>query len=412
MNPKLFVYIYQSKLLILIIPMNAAKIYLKKNEEKRIRSGHLWVFSNEIISTEGEPQNGDLVEIYDSKLNLLGTGFYNNSSLIAVRVLSETKIDNLKALFRQRIIRASKLRGDFYPGRESYRMVFSESDFLPGLIIDKYNNTFVLQIYSFGMYENIGIVVEILKEEFAAENIFTKNEEYFRKLEGLPVEDKIFLGEKKGEMINDGSVKFNIDFEKGHKTGFYYDQTDNRYFIEKFTAGKKVLDGFCNSGGFGLHAAKAGASSVTFVDSSSSEIENAKRNFNLNELTSESEFVVSDVFDFLETCINEKRYFDVVMIDPPAFAKNRKSIPIAKKGYERLNKLAFRIITDNGFLVTSSCSHHITESDFIQIINQAAVKTGKKIQQIYLHGASIDHPKLPAMPETGYLKFLVLRLGN
>jgi 23S rRNA (cytosine1962-C5)-methyltransferase len=382
-----------------------AKIYLKKNEERRIKTGHLWVFSNEIDHLEGEAHNGELIELYDSKKNFIGSGFYNKNSLIAVRILSNKKIDDLKELFRKRINKAFDLRKSMYPERNSFRLVFSESDFLPGLIIDKYNNTFVLQVYSYGMEKNIGLIVEVLKDDLAAENIFTKNEEYFRKLEGLPIEDKIYLGEMKSEIINDGAVEFNIDFSKGHKTGFYFDQSDNRFFIERFVKGKKVLDAFCYSGGFGLHAARAGASSITLVDSSSKAIENAKQNFKLNELPAESEFIVSDVFDFFETCIREKKYFDVVMIDPPAFAKNRKSVPVAKKGYTKLNRLALQIVSENGFLVTSSCSHHISGDIFMEIVNQSALKAGRKIKQIYFNGASLDHPRLPAMPETGYLKF-------
>jgi 23S rRNA (cytosine1962-C5)-methyltransferase len=354
---------------------------------------------------EGEAHNGELIELYDSKKNFIGSGFYNKNSLIAVRILSNKKIDDLKELFRKRINKAFDLRKSMYPERNSFRLVFSESDFLPGLIIDKYNNTFVLQVYSYGMEKNIGLIVEVLKDDLAAENIFTKNEEYFRKLEGLPIEDKIYLGEMKSEIINDGAVEFNIDFSKGHKTGFYFDQSDNRFFIERFVKGKKVLDAFCYSGGFGLHAARAGASSITLVDSSSKAIENAKQNFKLNELPAESEFIVSDVFDFFETCIREKKYFDVVMIDPPAFAKNRKSVPVAKKGYTKLNRLALQIVSENGFLVTSSCSHHISGDIFMEIVNQSALKAGRKIKQIYFNGASLDHPRLPAMPETGYLKF-------
>lgn len=388
-----------------------AKVHLKKNEERRIKSGHLWIFSNEILDIEGEPANGDLADIYDSKNNYLGTGFYNHNSLISVRILSGEKIEDLKELLRKRLIKAFDLRKSLYPDLNSFRMVFSESDFLPGLIIDKYNNTFVLQIYSFGMEKNIGLITGILEHELNAENIFTKNEEYFRKLEGLPVEDTIIKGSVKNEIINDGSVKYEIDFEKGHKTGFYFDQSDNRFFIEKLVNEKKVLDAFCNSGGFGLHAAKTGASSVTFVDSSNREIESAKGNFKLNEFSAAGEFIVSDVFEYLEKCIREGKFFDVVMIDPPAFAKNRKSVPVAKKGYEKLNRLALQVVDQNGFLVTSSCSYHISENEFVQIVTRAAEKTGIKIQQIYFNGASLDHPALPAMAETQYLKFGVFYKG-
>ena len=388
-----------------------AKIYLKKKEERRIKAGHLWVFSNELAGTEGDPQNGDLTEVYDYKKNLIGTGFYNKNSLIAIRLISSVKVDDMKVLFRTRLTSANELRKKLYPGRDSYRMVFSESDFLPGLIIDKYNSTFVMQVYSAGMEKNIDMLVDILKSDFSAENIFTKNEEYLRKLEGIDPEDNIYLGERKREMISDGLIKYEIDFEKGQKTGFYFDQSDNRFFIEKLAAGKTVLDAFCNSGGFGLHAAKAGAVSVDFIDSSANEIQSAENNFKLNELSCDSQFTADDVFDFLEKCINEKRKFDIVMIDPPAFAKNRKTVPVAKKGYERLNRLAIQSVKDNGFLVTSSCSHHIKSDEFLEIINNASIKTVRKIQLVQFNSASLDHPQIPSMPETTYLKFAVFRIA-
>ena len=389
--------------------MNSS-ILLKKNEERRIKAGHLWIFSNEIASAEGDPQNGDTVEIFDSRNNFLGTGFYNKNSLIAVRLISSGKVDDLKAELQSRLTAAYELRKNLYPERDSFRMVFSESDFLPGLIVDKYKSTFVMQVYSAGMEKNISLLVDILKNDFSAENIFTKNEEYLRKLEGIPAEDKIYQGKIENAVISDGYIKYEIDFGKGHKTGFYFDQSDNRFFIERLSPGKNVLDAFCNSGGFGLHAAKSGASSVTFVDSSSNEIGNAENNFTLNGLSSDSQFIAEDVFDYLEKCKGEKRTFDMVMVDPPAFAKNRKSVPVAKKGYERLNRLALNIIEKGGFLVTSSCSHHINRADFLEIINNASIKTGRKIQLVHLSSASLDHPQLPSMPETTYLKFAVFRV--
>ncbi|MHB8580613.1 MAG: class I SAM-dependent rRNA methyltransferase [Ignavibacteriaceae bacterium] len=386
------------------------KIFLRKNEERRINAGHLWIFSNEIEKLEGTADNGDLVEIFDARNNFIGTGFYNKNSLIAVRLLDKSQIDNFREFVEIKIKDAFALRKLFYPDRNSFRLIFSESDLMPGLIIDKYNDTFVLQIYSAGMQKNIAAVISVLQNEFNAKNIFTKNETYFRTLEGLPEADEIFLGESTSEIIDDGSVKFRIDFQKSHKTGFYFDQCDNRLFIEKFVKGKTVLDAFCNSGGFGLHSAKAGASSVTFVDSSASEIENSKFNFELNNLVNQAEFVVSDVFDYLGKLLPESKKFDVVMIDPPAFAKSKKTLSTAKKGYEKLNRMALQLVSKNGILVTSSCSHHLEKEEFIQIVNSAAVKLQKRIQLINYNGASIDHPVIPAMPETVYLKFAVFRV--
>ena len=388
-----------------------SKIHLKRNEERRINSGHLWVFSNEIGSIEESPENGDLVEVYGSKNNFLGTGFYNKNSLISVRILSKDKIVDLYNLFKRKLSSAVELRKIFYPSRESYRLVFSESDFLPGLIVDKYNNTFVLQIYSFGMDKNIELIIRILKEEFSAENIFTKNEAYFRKLEGLPAEDKIYFGNIKNEIIDDGAIKYKIDFEAGQKTGFYFDQSDNRFFIERICRNKSVADLFCNSGGFGLHAARAGASSVTFVDSSSAEIGNAKYNYQLNNLKCTAEFIAGDVFDFIKGCISQGKKYDLVILDPPAFAKSKKDLAPAKKGYEKLNRMGLQILNDRGYLVTSSCSHHLSKSEFIQIINSAAAKSGKNIQLLHFNGASLDHPELPGMNETSYLKFCIFRVN-
>lgn len=386
------------------------KLFLKKNEERRIKSGHLWVFSNEIGKIDGNALSGNIVDVFDYKENLLGTGLYNKNSLIAVRLLGNEFERNFSAYASSALKKAYALRKQFYPDRESFRFVFSESDFMPGLIIDKYNNTFVLQIYSFGMQKNIQPIIDVLKSDYKAENIFTRHESYFRKLEGLPEEDAVYLGSVKDEVIDDGEIKYKINFTNSQKTGFYFDQTDNRKFIEKFVNGKSVLDAFCNSGGFGLHSAFAGAASVTFVDSSAVEIENAKQNFDLNELKSEVEFMEEDVFDYLEKCTSINKSFDVVMLDPPAFAKNKKSIPSALKGYTKLNKLALQIINEEGYLATSSCSHHISKNDFIGAVNSASSKSGKRIQLIHLAGASLDHPQLPAMPETSYLKFAVFKV--
>ena len=403
------------------------KVILKKNEERRIKNGHLWIFSNEILSVEcktkslpaedsaeaGEElkiENGELVEVYDFRNNFIGSGFYNANSLIAVRLISKEKEFDLNSLFEKRLLSSFNFRKTLYPNRDSFRMVFSESDFLPGLIIDKYIDTFVLQVYSFGMERNIDDIVAVLKNNFSAKNIFTKNEEYFRKLEGLPVEDKTYLGEIKEEIISDGLINYKIDFSQSHKTGFYFDQCDNREFAGKFCKDKTVLDCFCNSGGFGLHAAKNGAESVTFVDSSKHEIENVKANFELNSFDCSQEYAADDVFDYLEKCISQNQKFDVVIIDPPAFAKNKKSLHAAVKGYEKLNRLALQVVNDEGLFFTSSCSHHLKEETFLDIIRSAAVKADKSIQLFHFNNASMDHPSLPAMEETIYLKFAGIRI--
>jgi len=365
------------------------RIILKKNEERRIKQGHLWVFSNEVEkivqNEECEVQNGDLVQVHDSKDNFIASGFYNANSLIAVRVLSYKEEVDLQKLFEQKLISAFNFRKSIFPHRNSFRMVFSESDFLPGLIIDKYNGTFVLQVYSFGMEKNIDKIISVLKDKLNAKNIFTKNEEYFRKLEGLPIEGKIYLGEMSDEIIDDGSIKYKINFASSHKTGFYFDQCDNREFAGKFCKGKNMLDGFCNSGGFGLHAAINGASSVTFVDSSSEEIKNAKFNFELNKLNSKSEFISSDVFDYLESCIASGKKFDVVILDPPAFAKNKKSLPKAIKAYEKLNRLGMEILNlVNDELQPGFYNYQISLQDFSKGDKRITISSGTYFYSIYI----------------------------
>jgi 23S rRNA (cytosine1962-C5)-methyltransferase len=388
------------------------QVILKKNEERRIRQGHLWVFSNEIALTEGMPSNGDVVQVLDSRNNFIASGFYNSNSLIAVRIISSKDTVNLEELFLSRLTKAHEFRKSVYPDRNSFRMVFSESDFLPGLIIDKYNDTFVLQIYSAGIEKNINLIVKILTEQFSTKNIFTKNEEYFRTLEGLSTADTVYLGQMNEEVISDGSVKYKINFLTGHKTGFYFDQCDNRRFIEQFCQGKSVLDCFCNSGGFGLHAASADAANIIFVDSSNEEIKNAEGNFLLNGFTCSADFIQNDVFDYLEKCVTEKKKFDIIILDPPAFAKNKKSLPKAIKGYEKLNRLGMELLSEDGLLFTSSCSHHLNEGMFLDAINNASIKAEKKVQLFYFNNASLDHPSLPAMDETIYLKFAAVKVSH
>jgi len=400
--------IYHFNFINSVLPM--LKVLLRKNEDKRIRNGHLWVFSNEIDKVIDNPNNGDLVVVSGSNEQFLGSGFYNQNSLIAVRMISRSPVKNLTDIFSKQIENAFKLRKTFYPNRNSFRMVFGESDFLPGLIIDKYNNSFVLQVNSYGMDNNIHLIVEILKEHYSAENIFTKNDFYLRKLEGLSEQDTVYFGAAGTEIIDDGLIKYKIDFNNSQKTGFYFDQSDNRFFIEKIVKDKTVADIFSNSGGFGLHALKAGAKLVDFVDSSSREMENVKYNLSLNNFDTDSKCYTNDAFDYLEEAIAAKKKYDIVMLDPPSFAKNRKSLPIAEKGYERLNKLALQVVKENGYLVTSSCSYHLLKENFINCLKRAAVKSAKNLQLIQFNGASCDHPQLSSMPETSYLKFAVFKV--
>jgi len=385
-------------------------IFLKKNEDRRIRKGHLWAFSNEIEEPERQPLNGEVVKVFDSYSNFVCNAFYNKNSLIVLRALDKESKFDFYSYAKEKILNAASLRKSLYPNRNSYRLVYSEGDFLPGLVIDKYNDTYVLQVHSYGMDKNIGDVVDILKKEFGAVNVFSKNEDYFRTLEGLPTEQTVYLGAMGEELIDDGKVKYKVNFETSHKTGFYFDQCDNRHFVYKIAEGKTFLDCFCNSGGFGLNAINAGAASVTFVDSSQEAINLAKENYDLNGFKAPIEYYTEEVFDFLEKCKLDNRKFQIVNIDPPAFAKTKKNIDNAIKGYEKLNKLGIEAVEPGGYLITSSCSFHIKESTFYEVIRNGGLKAGRKLQRVYSNQASMDHPTLPMMDETVYLKFAVFRV--
>lgn len=384
------------------------KIILKKNEEHRILNGHSWIFSNEIEYKDA--LNGEIAEVSDYKSKFLGFGFYNEHSLISVRLLAGLKDDNFPDYLKESLYKALELRAAFYPDRTSYRLAFSESDNLPGLIIDKYNSTYVLQVYCLGMEQRIEKVNDILKKDFKAESIFTLNDPYFRKLEGLDDKNTVYAGSIRDEIIDDGSVKYKIDFSNSQKTGFYFDQCDNRDFIEKLCKGKKVIDVFCNSGGFGLHAARAKASEVVFSDSSQTALDTARLNYKLNGSVVPVEFICKDAFNLLEDRMISGIKYDIVILDPPSFAKQKKNLQKALKGYEKLNKLAMAAVSYDGYLVTSSCSGHVSRGDFYKAIIDAGRKSSRKLQLVHFAGAAHDHPVIPAMPETSYLKFAVFRV--
>jgi 23S rRNA (cytosine1962-C5)-methyltransferase len=393
-----------------VIPILQPKLRVKKGHDRRVRTGHLWLYSNEIDILEGEPVNGELVDVYLFEGTYFGTGFFNKNSLISIRILSYTKIPDLQVLFRQRFSQARALRDQLYPGSTAYRLIFSESDLLPGLIVDRYNDTYVLQVNSAGMEANLATIVDILTTDFGAKNIFSKHDAVLRSYEGLNSEEKVYLGEKAIELIADGNVRFEINFGTSQKTGFFYDQVENRRYIERYCKNKTVFDGFCNSGGFGLHALIAGARSVYFTDASSDQCEQVKRNLALNDFSEKvTEVKVGDIFEVLEVLHAQGKKFDVVCIDPPAFAKSKKTIFTAIKGYEKLHRLALKILADDGILVSTSCSHYMSEPEYQALINRS-VQHGKEVLQLlYKAGAAPDHPKHAGMDETAYLKFLVFR---
>ncbi len=382
-------------------------IVLKKNEERRIQAGHQWVFSNEIQAVNGAPKSGDIVEIFRHDMKRMGTGFYNSHSLIAARFLSADEEDIDFKFFERRILSALSLRKKLYPKNGAYRVVHGESDFLSGLIIDRYNEYLSVQTFSAGMDSRLTLICDVLVSIFSPRGIVERNESPLRSLEELPSRKGVVRGTVEPTIIELHDLKFRVDLLEGQKTGFFLDQRDNRTALRPFSKDATVLDCFCNEGGFGLYAAHYGAKSASGVDSSEFAIEKSKVNATLNNVHSTT-FMCADAFATLTAEVEQKKEYDLVILDPPSFTKNRKTVATAVKGYKELNTNALKILRGGGVLATASCSHHISEETFLNIINDSVVKAGRKARLLHFGGAAPDHPTLPAMPETKYLKFALL----
>jgi 23S rRNA (cytosine1962-C5)-methyltransferase len=381
----------------------AQHIILKKNEEKRLLNGHQWIFSNEIHRVEGSPASGDVVEILRSNGLSLGIGFYNPQSLIAVRFLSPVVASVDIRFFEKRIAAAYTLRKKLFPDSETFRLVHGESDFLPGLIIDKYDDLFSIQTFSAGMDKHLPMICDVIETLFHPQGIIERNESPLRVLEQLPERKGILRGTVQSKIIELHGLKFSVDILNGQKSGFFLDQRLNRMLIKPFVHHATVLDCFSNEGGFGLYAALFGASSVDCVDISEEANERAKGNASLNNLHS-IHFHTADVFNFLNEAVHQQKRWNVVILDPPSFTKSRKNIPAAIKGYKEINTNGLHVIAPNGFFLSASCSHHIDRETFLNIISESSVKANRKMKLLYFSGASPDHPVLPSMPETQYLK--------
>ncbi|MGB9772032.1 MAG: class I SAM-dependent rRNA methyltransferase [Candidatus Kapaibacteriota bacterium] len=388
------------------------KIHLRANKIPRVESGNLWIFSNELKSLP-KLEPGSIVEVLTAEGNSLGLAFYNPHSLIAVRLLKLSIVDDIAKAIKDRILRAKQLREKIFPNENCYRLVYAESDCLPGLIIDRFADYFVVQVNSAGMEKFIGTIPKILSDLFPnCKGIIAKNTTHFRKLEGLESYEKIIYGEIPEEVtVVESGVKYILNFYESQKTGLFLDQKLNKRFIRRISSNLRVLDCFSNCGGFALNAALGGAKDVTLVDISDIALNYARKNFELNGLKN-STFICDDALDFLRNEFQNKRKYDLVILDPPSFTKSKKSVPTAIAGYRQINKYAMRIVSSNGFLATASCSMHIDEPTFLKIIQNVAFSQKFNLKLIYRGGQSPDHPILLSMPETRYLKFFVFQISK
>lgn len=387
-------------------------IKLKKGADKRIRRGHLWIFSNEITDKLKKYKGGDIADLYSYKGEFLGRGYINPLSLIAIRILTYKKEDIDTDFFYNRIAKALSYRKEMYPDANSYRVVFGESDFLPGLIVDKYEDYLTMQILSLGMEIRKDTILNALEDIFHPAGIVERNDVAVRELEGLKIHKCILKGDLKDNIIiRENEIKFEVDILNGQKTGFFFDQRENRQIIKKYVKkGGRVLDCFCYSGAWSIHSARNGADEVIGLDSSDDAIKLAKRNAEINGFSERCRFKNANVFDELRRLVSIGEKFDAIILDPPAFVKSAGKVKEALKGYKEINLQAMKLLKGGGILITCSCSYHIDKETFRDMLIQAAADSERNFRIIEFRGQAPDHPVLLSMRETEYLKCAVLKM--
>jgi 23S rRNA (cytosine1962-C5)-methyltransferase len=386
-------------------------VILKPGEADRIIAGHPWIYAGEILRVTQQLADGELVQVKDHRQRLLGTGFFNSKSKIHVRVLSPERVEVNEEFFEEQIRAALAIRQKHLPDATSFRVVNAESDFLSGLIVDKYEDVLVVQISSLGMDKRKLQIVAALQKIFSPRAILERSDVGSRKFEGLAESSGILSGELSGPVsVNLNGLKFETDLVGGHKTGMYLDQQVNYQAVSQFAKGTQVLDCFSFLGGFGLHTARAGAAHVHFLDQSTEAIEASKRNAAANGLAEKCSFEVVNVFDWLKANTAVKPHerviprFDLIILDPPSFTRNRASVPDALRGYKEIHLRALKLLKIGGTLATFCCSHHVSAELFQDTLLSAAFDTRKILRRVATYTQSPDHPIIPMIPETEYLK--------
>jgi 23S rRNA (cytosine1962-C5)-methyltransferase len=386
-------------------------IMLRPGEADRILSGHPWVYKGSILRISSPPDDGSLVQVKDHRHRFLGVGFFNSKSKINVRLLDTDRVEVSSAYWEEKIRTALRLRMKAMPGASSFRVVNAESDFLSGLIVDKYEDVIVFQISSLGMDQRKDVIIDVLKKIFSPRAIVERNDIGSRTFEGLPEVLQVVHGTVEGPVtVVLNGIKFQVDLLGGHKTGYYLDQQLNYKRVAHYAKGGNVLDCFCFLGGFTLHAAKEGAKQVLGLDQSAEAIAAATQNSELNGLTHGTSFAAVNVFDWLKeqtaTRPNEKLVprYDLVVLDPPSFTRNRASVPDALRGYKEIHLRALKLLKRDGVLATFCCSHHVDANTFQQVILEAAHDAHRILRKIETFCQAPDHPVIPTIPETEYLK--------
>ncbi|MFF2016747.1 class I SAM-dependent rRNA methyltransferase [Paenibacillus sp. NPDC058177] len=463
-----------------------ASVILERSRKKRLEQGHPWVYGSEVASVEGEPQAGSLVDIMNHQGRFLASGYYNPASQIRVRVVSHQHLEEMdKAFFVERFTNCLRHRNRFLPGADAYRLVYGEADFLPGLIVDRFGDVLVVQLLTLGMDKRRAEIVEALVQVMAPRGIYERSDVSVRELEGLEQVTGLLYGEcPRHVTVTENGLKLIVDIVEGQKTGYFFDQRENRASIAPLMtgwgersgitlqevdaedgsrqvlpvnkSGKKVtfpywdgatvLECFSHTGSFTLHACKYGAKKVTCLDVSAHAIESAKTNVELNGFSDRVEFVVDDAFQYLRNQVkgleerSERatagagqdasgaktakadtakpmtagggRTFDVVILDPPAFAKTRSAVAGACRGYKDINLHGMKLVNEGGYLVTASCSYHMQPDLFLETIGEAAKDAGKVLRLVEWRAAGKDHPQILGVDEGHYLKFAIFEVRS
>lgn len=388
-----------------------SKFFLRKKIGDRVVNGHPWIFANELGDAEGDAAAGDIVEVYSYNGSFIGKGYYNPASQIRIRLLSRDKeeiIDN--DFFYKRLKEAWEYRQQI-GYTENCRLIFGEADQLPALIIDKFNDYFVIQTLALGIDIWKDAIVAALKKIFSPRGIYERNDVPVRELEDLQ-QQKGFLTEPfdTNIILNENGLKFHVDIENGQKTGYFLDQQDNRRAIQHIVKDAEVLEGFCYTGTFALHAAHYGAKKVLGLDISETAVNTARRNAELNGYQDICSFEAVNAFDVLKQWVKEGKRYDVVMLDPPAFTKSRENIQKAITGYKEINLRGMKLTRPGGFLVTASCTNLVPPDLFLKTIDMAAKDAKRKLRQVTWQTQASDHPILWHVPNTQYLKFLIVQV--
>jgi 23S rRNA (cytosine1962-C5)-methyltransferase len=399
---------------------NFPSVVITRKAENAARAGHPWVYAEEITERRGELRQGCITDVFSQKGAWLGAGFYSETSKIGVRILSDNANESFgPEFFERRVKYALEYRRAVMEDLGCCRLIFGEADGLPGLTVDKFSDILVAQVLSYGTDSVKDVVYRALCEQLEAmgehvSGVYERNEAALRDLEGLPRYKGWYEGLPHGEStvteICENGVRYAVDFENGQKTGFFLDQKLNRLAVAKLARGRRVLDCFTHTGSFALNAALHGAEHVTAVDVSESAVEMARRNAVLNGLEGRMDFLAADVFELLPRLCEERAKYDLVILDPPAFTKSRRTIHSAERGYREINYRAMRLLPRGGYLATCSCSHFMESENFEYMLKNAAKDANVRLREVEVRKQAPDHPILWNVPETSYLKFYIFQI--